>query len=61
MYETVACVPIVATILLFTSFFAYHVYYLTFIHFDYGYNMTANIAIGKWNPNPQKCFVRFWS
>jgi hypothetical protein len=34
---------------------------LTFIHFDYGYNMTANIAIGKWNPNPQKCFVRFWS
>ncbi|XP_023210374.1 post-GPI attachment to proteins factor 3-like isoform X1 [Centruroides sculpturatus] len=33
----------------FLGYFFYHIYYLTFIHFDYGYNMKANIFIGVTN------------
>lgn len=33
----------------FLSYFAYHIYYLTYIRFDYGYNMKANIIIGLLN------------
>lgn len=29
------------------AFYFQHIYYLTFIHFDYGYNMKVNIAVGK--------------
>ena len=28
------------------SFYTYHCYYLTFVHFDYGYNMLANVSVG---------------
>ncbi|XP_014663174.1 PREDICTED: post-GPI attachment to proteins factor 3-like [Priapulus caudatus] len=38
-------VPGVAILL----FFVYHVHYLAFIKFDYGYNMRANIAVGMVN------------
>ncbi len=31
------------------SYFAYHVYYLTFVHFDYNYNMKVNIFVGLLN------------
>ena len=31
------------------SWFTYHVYYLAFIHFDYGYNMQMNIYVGEYN------------
>ena len=34
-----------ATVLL--SFFTYHVHYLAFVRFDYGYNMKANVTVGK--------------
>ncbi|XP_064456812.1 post-GPI attachment to proteins factor 3-like isoform X2 [Ornithodoros turicata] len=30
----------------FAAFFAYHIHYLTFVHFDYGYNMLANVVAG---------------
>ncbi|ESN96701.1 hypothetical protein HELRODRAFT_95556 [Helobdella robusta] len=30
-------------------FFTYHVYYLSFVRFDYGYNMRVNVAIGLAN------------
>ena len=30
-------------------FFSYHIYYLHFIHFDYGYNMKVNIFFGLFN------------
>lgn len=29
------------------SFYAYHVYYLAFVKFDYGYNMKVNITAGE--------------
>lgn len=29
------------------SFFVYHIHYLAFIKFDYGYNIKANIAVGN--------------
>lgn len=29
------------------SFYIYHVYYLAFVNFDYGYNMKVNLATGK--------------
>lgn len=29
------------------SFSAYHFHYLVYVHFDYGYNMKANLAMGK--------------
>lgn len=29
-----------------TAFLVYHVHYLTFVKFDYGYNMNANLALG---------------
>lgn len=27
--------------------YGYHIHYLTFVNFDYGYNMTVNVAVGK--------------
>jgi len=30
----------------FVAFYTYHVYYLAFVTFDYGYNMKANVAVG---------------
>ncbi|XP_054707277.1 post-GPI attachment to proteins factor 3-like [Uloborus diversus] len=33
----------------FISYFGYHIYYLTFVRFDYGYNLKANIIIGLLN------------
>ncbi|KAH9520064.1 Post-GPI attachment to proteins factor 3 [Bulinus truncatus] len=30
-------------------FYSYHIYYLAFIHFDYGYNMSMNIGVGVVN------------
>lgn len=30
----------------FLSYFTYHIHFLTFIHFDYGYNMRVNIIVG---------------
>ena len=30
-------------------YYSYHVYYLSYIHFDYGYNMRVNILIGALN------------
>ena len=29
------------------SFFTYHVHYLAFVRFDYGYNMKANVTVGR--------------
>ncbi|XP_005104826.1 post-GPI attachment to proteins factor 3 [Aplysia californica] len=29
--------------------YSYHIYYLAFIHFDYGYNMIVNVAVGAVN------------
>ncbi|KAI8793238.1 post-GPI attachment to proteins factor 3-like isoform X2 [Biomphalaria glabrata] len=29
--------------------YAYHIYYLAFVHFDYGYNMKMNIGVGAVN------------
>lgn len=31
----------------FVAFFAYHIYYLHAVHFDYGYNMKVNVATGE--------------
>lgn len=31
----------------FLAFFIYHIHYLYFVKFDYGYNMKANVAVGK--------------
>ena len=31
----------------FCCLFCYHVFYLAFVHFDYGYNMKFNVAIGE--------------
>lgn len=33
----------------FVAFFAYHIHYLAFVHFDYGYNMLANVTAGLLN------------
>ncbi|XP_013793607.1 post-GPI attachment to proteins factor 3-like [Limulus polyphemus] len=33
----------------FLSYFFYHIYHLSFVHFDYGYNMKANIIVGVLN------------
>lgn len=33
----------------FLCLFCYHVFYLAFVHFDYGYNMKFNVAIGLTN------------
>lgn len=33
----------------FVAFFAYHIHYLAFVHFDYGYNMRANVVAGLLN------------
>ncbi|GAV07015.1 hypothetical protein RvY_16910 [Ramazzottius varieornatus] len=30
-------------------FYTYHCYYLTFVRFDYGYNMVANVSVGVLN------------
>ena len=30
------------------SFFTYHVHYLAFVRFDYGYNMKANVTVGRY-------------
>lgn len=32
---------------IFTSFISYHIYYLNYVKFDYGYNMRVNIAAGN--------------
>ncbi len=29
------------------GFFVYHVHYLAFVRFDYGYNMAATVTVGK--------------
>lgn len=29
------------------ALYTYHIYYLAFVHFDYGYNMQVNIFFGK--------------
>lgn len=55
-----------ALIVLCLAFFFNHVYYMGVVHFDYGYNMKANIAVGAvnslcwfgwafkyWNSQPQ--------
>ena len=31
------------------AYYTYHVYYLAFVHFDYGYNMKVNVATGALN------------
>lgn len=33
----------------FLTYFFYHIYYLTFIHFDYGFNMKASVIVGGVN------------
>lgn len=33
----------------FAAFFVYHIQYLNFVHFDYGYNMKANVITGLLN------------
>ncbi|KAH8042732.1 hypothetical protein HPB51_025636 [Rhipicephalus microplus] len=33
----------------FAAFFVYHIQYLNFVHFDYGYNMKANVITGKFS------------
>ncbi|XP_074658916.1 GPI-specific phospholipase A2-like PGAP3 [Tubulanus polymorphus] len=38
----------IATIVI-SAFYAQHVYYMGFVHFDYGYNMTVNVAVGVVN------------
>ena len=38
-------------------YFMYHVYYLSYVQFDYGYNMKVNIIIGALN---SVCWI-FWS
>ena len=38
-------------------YYAYHVYYLSFVRFDYGYNMQVNILFGALN---SLCWL-FWS
>jgi len=47
MFEGILCMQVLGTAVAIASFFCYHVYYLAFIKFDYGYNMKANIVIGK--------------
>jgi len=51
------CLQVMTTGVLILSFCAYHVHYLTFVHFDYGYNMKANIAMGVLNA---ACWL-YWS
>merc|ERR1712059_160345 len=34
---------------LFVAFFSHHVYNMAFVHFDYGYNMKVNVAVGAAN------------
>lgn len=34
---------------LFVAFFSNHVYNMAFVHFDYGYNMKVNVAVGAAN------------
>ena len=29
------------------TFYVYHVHYLAFVHFDYGYNMVVNVTVGE--------------
>jgi succinate dehydrogenase hydrophobic anchor subunit len=36
------------------SYFIYHVHYLAFVRFDYGYNILANVTVGN-----VMCFVSF--
>lgn len=33
----------------FLAYYLYHIYFLTFVHFDYGYNMRANVTVGILN------------
>lgn len=33
----------------FLTYFIYHIHYLTFIRFDYGYNLKANVSVGMLN------------
>jgi len=49
MFEGKSSKVLTGIAVLISSFFAYHVYYLAYIKFDYGYNMKANIAIGLLN------------
>lgn len=40
--------PIIACIaVMLIGLYGYHIHYLTFVNFDYGYNMTVNVAVGK--------------
>jgi hypothetical protein len=57
IYERPFCFPVLIFGALLLSFCIYHVHYLAFIHFDYGYNMTANIAVGVLNAS---CWL-IWS
>ena len=41
-----SCATISVTVLC-LGFMAYHIMYLSLVKFDYGYNMKANILIGK--------------
>ncbi|CAL8072846.1 unnamed protein product [Orchesella dallaii] len=49
LFQKWMCWPVMTMGVLILSFCAYHVHYLTFVHFDYGYNMKANIAMGVLN------------
>lgn len=40
---------IYSIIILSCLFVIYHIYYLSFVHFDYGYNMKVNIVVGLLN------------
>lgn len=33
-------------------YFLYHTYYLSFVDFDYGYNMMANVSVGELQKMP---------
>jgi len=34
---------------MFVAFYSHHVYHMAFVHFDYGYNMKVNVAVGVIN------------
>ncbi|XP_071960020.1 post-GPI attachment to proteins factor 3-like [Antedon mediterranea] len=45
LHSKITCLCIVVMITLFSA----HVYYLSFVKFDYGYNMKVNVAVGAIN------------
>ena len=32
-------------------FYAKHIHYLAFVHFEYGYNMKVNVGVGMYTQN----------